>query len=125
VPNSPGICEIRTDRSVRLPFGSNNTIYIKAAVSLRDRVLRQKIRDPNFFLGKAEKAEIAAGHQMQFRYLVMSSIANAKRHEGTLIGEFKRNYGAPPIGNTFPPIPKTAWGATKNLRQLWNPTNLE
>jgi len=107
IPNSPGVCQIRTDFAVNRLRGQSPIVCIGSSVpSLRNRLVSQRIRNPERYLSRAEKFLRQAGHSLGFRYKITVDGHAARNLEAQLLQAYEEEHWELPPGNADLPRQK-------------------
>ena len=110
VPDSPGIYEVRTDFEFGRLRGSSQMVWIGSAKrSLKQRLLRQRVSDPDRYLSRTEKWLRQAGHTLEFRYATAADGTTARRLEAEELRDYEEEHWELPPGNAdLPRMPREA-----------------
>ena len=100
IPNSPGVYEIRTDFRLNRLRGQSPIVCIGSSVpSLRNRIINQRIGNPDRYLSRAEKFLRQAGHALQFRYGRTVDGNTARNLEAQMLQAYEEEHWELPPGN--------------------------
>ena len=108
MPDVPGIYEIRTDYEFGRLRGTSRVVWVGTAASgrrpsLRERVVRQRIGNPDHYLSRTEKLLRQAGHNLEFRFAKASDGETAKQMESQRLMDYEEEHWELPPGNAVLP----------------------